>query len=280
MRQDAMKTEPNGLAAECRDVARLYRSDSGSVLALRGIDAEFPSRTLNAVVGPSGAGKSTLLRMLAGIDVPDAGRVTVAGVDLASLSVRKRRAFVMREVAFVFQRPSQNVMPNYTVRDHFDLAIKLHPGVPTRSADEVAERLGLRERMTETVQSLSASRRQQLAIGLALVGRATLIIADEPTAELDPDGADLLLHTMLDAAGMGSTFIVASHDPTLMNAADQVISINDGGISERRTRDGVFRAVIDPRGRLQLPTWAVDHLPGREASVQVDDATNRIYLSS
>lgn len=275
-----MKTEPSGNAAECRDVARLYQSDTGSVLALRGIDAEFPAKTLNAIIGPSGAGKSTLLRMLAGIDVPDAGRVTVAGVDLASLSVRKRRAFVMREIAFVFQRPSQNVMPSYTVREHFDLATRLHPDVPRRSADEVAERLGLRDRMEEAVRSLSASRRQQLAIGLALVGRATLVIADEPTAELDPTGAELLLQTMVDATELGSTFIVASHDPTLMNAADQVIAINDGVISERRSRDGAYRSVIDPRGRLQLPGWAVQHLPEREANVQLDDATNRIYLSS
>lgn len=275
-----MKTDHHALAAECRDVARLYRSDSGSVLALRGIDAAFPSATLSAVIGPSGAGKSTLLRMLAGIDVPDAGRVLVAGVDLASLSLRKRRAFVLDEIAFVFQRPSQNVMPNYSVRDHFDLAVRLHPGAAPRLADEVADRLGLRDRMSEPVRDLSASRRQQLAIGLALVGRASLVIADEPTAELDPDGAELLLQTMRDATDMGSTFIVASHDPVLMDEADQVIAIHDGVISERRVRGGDYRAVIDPRGRLQLPRWAIDQLPTREAAVVLDDATHRIYLTS
>src|SRR3954447_1353845 len=121
MRQAGMKTEEIDLAASCDDVARLYRSDTGSVLALQGIDARFPLGSITPLFGPSGAGKSTLLRLLAGVDRRDAGTIEIDGTDLATLSGRKRRAFVRRNVGYVFQRPSQNVMPNYTVREHLDL---------------------------------------------------------------------------------------------------------------------------------------------------------------
>lgn len=273
-----MKGEQTPLAAACYDVVRFYRSNRGGVLALRGLDATFPQGTLTAIVGPSGAGKSTLLRLLAGIDVPDAGRVVFGDIDLATLSGRGRRAFVKREVGYVFQRPSQNVMRSYTVREHFDLAARLCGGTSQRSADEVARRLGLDERMSSVADSLSFSRRQQLAVGLALVGGASVIIADEPTAELDEVGAELLVRTLLDAASMGATFVVASHDPTLVDASDQVIAISDGAISARRIRSGADRAVIDQRGRLQLPVWALEHFPDREAAVSLDAATSRVVL--
>jgi putative ABC transport system ATP-binding protein len=273
-----MTTDTTTLAASCDNVARLYRSDTGSVLALQGIDARFPLGSITAIVGPSGAGKSTLLRLLAGVDRPDAGTIEVDGTDLATLSGRKRRAFLRRNVGYVFQRPSQNVMPNYTVREHLDLVARLHQQDRSGMTETAADQLGLRDLMSTRVAALSPSRRQQLAIGMALVGQATLIIADEPTADLDAHGSELVVRTITDALATGASFVVASHDPVVLEAADQTIAINAGTVSERRLRRGPSRLVIDRRGRLQLPASVLERFPDSEATLATDDATHRTYI--
>ncbi|MGH9104008.1 MAG: ABC transporter ATP-binding protein [Acidimicrobiales bacterium] len=218
-------------AASCRGVVKVYRASTGPVLAVDGVDATFGAGRVVAVVGPSGSGKSSLLRLVAGLDRPSAGSVRVGGVELAGLSARRRRRIRRRLIGYVFQDPSHNLLPYLEAREQVELALALRGG--RRAArgpqgEELLERVGLGSRARHLPGQLSGGEQQRLAFLTAVAGGPSVVVADEPTAELDSASAARLLALLVQLCAGGVTFVVSSHDPAVREASSDVVELSHG----------------------------------------------------
>jgi putative ABC transport system ATP-binding protein len=218
-----------GPAASCVDVVKTYRTATESVTALDGVSLAVPRERVTVVVGPSGSGKSSLLRLLACIDSPDSGEVRIAGQRVDRLGARGRRALRRREVAYLFQRPGENLLPYLDAVAQVRLAAELR-GAPVGSAEALAllDRLGLAHRADHSPAQLSGGEQQRLAVACGVVGGPALVVADEPTAELDTAAAERVLAAMEDLAASGVGFVLSSHDPRVMAIADGFIRLDHG----------------------------------------------------
>jgi putative ABC transport system ATP-binding protein len=185
---------------------------------------------VNALVGPSGSGKSTLLRLLGALDVPNAGIIEQEGQILSSLGARGRRRFRRRSVWFVFQQPSDNFFPRLT------LAEQLMTDDP--EAGRILDQLGMAERLLHRPEALSGGEQQRAAFAQAVGAGAGLVLADEPTAELDSDSGGAVISAMASLARRGVTVIVATHDPAVIAAADHVVALDHGRISQESQLHG------------------------------------------
>lgn len=203
---------------------------SGPVLALSEVSLEIPAGAVTVVLGRSGSGKSTLLRLIACLDRPDTGEIRVDGMEVAGLSERRRRAVRRTAIGYVFSRPSDNLLPYLRAVEQVELAARLR-GLPRSAADGVLERLGLGHRLTFLPDELSGGERQRLAFAAAAVGNPRLLVADEPTAELDSSALVELLAVLGELAAAGSAVLVATHDSRLLEVADRVVRIDAGRIS-------------------------------------------------
>jgi putative ABC transport system ATP-binding protein len=210
----------------CDDLVRTYRTPTGEVQALRGVSAEFPRGMVTAVVGPSGSGKSSLLRLIAGMDRPTTGTLAVDGMHLSGASARARRHLRRHRLGYVFQRPSDNFVGHLTVADHMRLAA----GRSRSGAElsEVLDRLGIGHRADHLAEGLSGGEQQRAAFAQALATGAPLVVADEPTAELDGASADGVLRRIEDLADLGVSFILATHDPAVIAASDHRVELEHG----------------------------------------------------
>jgi putative ABC transport system ATP-binding protein len=260
-------------AAVCEGLVRIYWSPSGEVHALKGVDAVVPGGRLTAITGPSGSGKSSLLRILAAQDRPTAGRAEVAGHALTGLSAHKLRALRRRHIGYVFARPPQNLLPHLSGREHLAMAARLR-GVPRAQAAEEAEELfallGIADRADHRPGQLSGGEQQRLAFAQAVVGRPELIVADEPTSELDSATTADLLAAVHELTRTGTTVVMATHDPLAASAADQVIHLRSGAVSHEEVA-GRRLAVIDGDGRVQLPEEALARFTARRVLIDVTD---------
>jgi putative ABC transport system ATP-binding protein len=216
------------VAARCDDLVKTYRTASGEVRALKGLSAEVPASALLAVVGPSGSGKSSLLRLIAGLDRPTSGTLTVEGTSVHDASARTLRRFRRATVGYLFQRPSDNFLPHLTVGDHLRLARGLTHRPPRIEQDELLSTLGIEERAGHLPSELSGGEQQRAAIAEVLMGGATIVVADEPTAELDSVSAERVMDTMVALAHSGVTFVVATHDRSVMRRADAALELDHG----------------------------------------------------
>ena len=272
------RAEERPPAAVCEGLVRIHWSPSGDVYALKGIDLVVPAGRLTAVSGPSGSGKSSLLRILSAQDRPTAGRALVAGQSLSGLSARRLRAVRRRHIGWVFPRPAQNLVPNVPALDHLVLAARMR-GVPRRTAAttaaELLDTLGLAARAAHRPGELSGGEQQRLAFGQAVIGGPALVVADEPTGELDSATTAELLQTVRGLTGTGTTVVLASHDPAVTAAADQVLHLRSGTIAHEEVA-GRRLAVVDADGRVQLPEEALVLFPGRR--VQVDVTADGVVL--
>ena len=220
---------PNDEVVRCERVVKTYRTASGEVRALRGVDASFPSASLVAVAGPSGSGKSTLLRLIAGMDRPTSGSVTVTGERIESAPTRRRRWLRRERVGYVFQRPSDNFLAHLTVRDHIERV-----AAPDADVDGILAALGIAGRVDHVVTELSGGEQQRAAFAQALVSGARVVVADEPTAELDTHTGDAVLNAVRALRDRGVTFVLATHDASVMRAADVMLRIDHGEVVEPR----------------------------------------------
>jgi ABC-type lipoprotein export system ATPase subunit len=196
-------------------VSKTYTTDAGVVDALAAVDAVVPRAAITAVIGVSGSGKSTLLRLLAGHDTPSAGRLVVAGIDLSDAGETALRRFRGRDVAYVAQRAADNVFPQLTLADH----------LPDGAALDAFDALGLAGRLDARAAELSGGELARAAFALALTRRVSVIVVDEPTAELDRDSAAAVIEALQVAAAQGATLIVATHDPEVIAVADHVVDL-------------------------------------------------------
>jgi putative ABC transport system ATP-binding protein len=260
---------PAVLAAACTDVVQIYPSDRGGVTVLRGIDATFGAGTLTAVIGASGAGKSTLLRLLACLEAPSAGQITIAGQPTSHLSTRVRRRLVAQQIGYVFQRPADNLIDYLTVAGHLRLAWQMRGASAALDIDELLAAAALGDAADRRPGELSDGQQQRLAVAMAVAGGPALVIADEPTADLDPEGAAALAASIGRLTRAGQTFVVSSHDPVLTDRADQVLVIRHGVLAATKSAAGPLRVAVDLTGRVLLPEEALRQLPGRVAEIVV-----------
>jgi putative ABC transport system ATP-binding protein len=229
----------------CAGLVKEYATATGTVRALKGVDAAFPAGRVTAVVGPSGSGKSSLLRILACVDRPTAGSVRVGGVDVAAMGARGRRRVRRQLVGYVFQQPGDNLLPYLTARDQLELAARLRgrvgfgegapPSPMGRVGSGAAERLlavlGLEHRAAHRPEQLSGGEQQRLAFAAAVVGGPALVVADEPTAELDSEAGERLMRAVLDLRDQGTSLVVSSHDPVVTGAVDGIVRLHDGEVA-------------------------------------------------
>jgi putative ABC transport system ATP-binding protein len=276
------------LAASCRDLVQIYPAADRAVAALRGVDADFERGTITMVIGPSGAGKSTFLRLLACLERPSAGDVFIGGEPTALLSHRARRHLAARRLGYVFQRPAENLLEYLTVVEHMTLASRMrstatrrddHDRSSAAEHDAIASLLAatnLAELTDRRPQDLSAGEQQRLAFAMAVVGEPALVIADEPSAELDPAATTALADLLKLLSDLDTTLVIASHDPVLMAVADQVLVIRNGTLSARGLGVDPPLAVLDATGRIQLPDDAGERLPDGRARIEADGDGFRI----
>ena len=256
---------------ESHNLVKIYRSHDLEVVALQGLDLRVPQGEMLALVGPSGAGKSTLLNILGGLDEPSAGRCEVAGVDLTHLSRRERLLYRRRIVGHVWQQTSRNLLSDLTLLDNVMTPMLLagYPAGKRRArAKELLGLVGLGDRLDHKPERLSGGEQQRGALAVALANEPPLLLADEPTGELDSATAAEALKLLRGLnAELGLTTIVVTHDPHVAEAMDRSVAIRDG-----RTSTEVVHAeaaeetvIIDGVGRLQIPRAALDavHFGGR-----------------
>lgn len=222
-----------------KGAVKTYRKGPNSVAALRGVDVVIDPGEKVVVVGPSGGGKSTLLNVIGGLDRPDSGQVRVAGVDVATSSQHELDRFRRRHVGFVFQ--FFNLVGSLTARDNValaHLARGMRPWSKARAnADVLLADLGLGERAYHRPSELSGGEQQRVAIARAVAGEPDLILADEPTGNVDTAAAVGVL-AMLDDLNerLGVTLIVVTHDASLTSLADRVLEMVDGRLGPYAAR--------------------------------------------
>jgi ABC-type lipoprotein export system ATPase subunit len=245
-----------GSAVQLRDVFCVHRTNEGDAAALQGTNLVLAEGELLCVLGPSGAGKSTLLRVIAGIQPPSAGIVQVLGFDLARMSGRARARLRHTKLGFLSQHADAVLAPDLRAREAVGLPLALR-GVPRRRrearVDELLDRAGLSNRVEAVPSELSGGERQRLALCAALAHRPALLLADEPTGELDEHGAAAMCTLIADLARHdAASVIMVSHDPATARLADRTVRIRDGRVVEEG-REGESARVVDRGGWIQLP---------------------------
>jgi putative ABC transport system ATP-binding protein len=215
------------------DIHRTFGRENSTIRALRGVSLEIPSGALTAIIGPSGSGKSTLLNIIAALDRPSAGQVLVDGRDLAGMSEAQRTLFRRRRVGFVFQ--SFNLLPALTALENVALVPDL-AGVPAREgrarAAALLERVGLSHRQHHRPDALSGGEMQRVAIARALIMDPPLVVADEPTGNLDTHAGEAVLALLRESVSGERTVVLVTHDPRIASRADRVITLEDGRLTK------------------------------------------------
>jgi len=213
---------------EARRLSKEYRTDSVRVPVLRGVDLVVGRGEFVAVMGPSGCGKSTLLYVLSGLTRPTSGEVVLAGVPTNGLSDRELTRLRQREVGFVFQR--FNLLPTLSAEQNLTLALKIKKNgrAPLASPAELLNRFGLGERRRHRPAHLSAGEQQRAAIARAIIARPAILLADEPTGNLDSANARTVLDIFQELNGEGHTILMVTHNPEVASRAGRVLLMRDG----------------------------------------------------
>ena len=219
------------LIVEASGLERMYVTGDTRVAALAGLDLEVRRGEFVAVMGPSGSGKSTLLNILAGLERPSAGRVAVDGVDLGTLDENGLARYRRANIGIVFQ--AFNLLPRYRVIDNVAFPL-LFAGVPVadrlRRAAAILDRLGMAPRSTHRPSQLSGGEMQRTAIARALVTDPALLLADEPTGNLDSANGAALLALLAEIHAKGQTIVIVTHDATIAAQAERVVRMRDGRV--------------------------------------------------
>ncbi len=268
---------------ECRQLVQIYRVESSEIMALQGLDLTVDRGEMLGIVGASGSGKSTLLTVLSGLLQPTGGRVRVDGHDLNSFSKRELDRYRQRDLGFIWQETGRNLVPYLSAIDNVALPLRLAGQAKGRSrAREILDMVGLGDRMDHRPNALSGGEQQRVALAVALAHQPVLLLADEPTGELDTDAtAEMfaLMRTIGNESGVSQ--VIVSHDRDLTSFVDRVVMIRDGRVATEQ-RQGVstssHRAIapqtttvllVDGVGRLQLPPEHAEAL-GITDRVQAD----------
>jgi putative ABC transport system ATP-binding protein len=215
-----------------RSLAKTYRLGQVDVAALRGVDVDVRPGEFVAITGPSGSGKSTLMHILGCLDTPTSGSYRLDGEDVSGLNGKRLAQVRNRKVGFVFQ--TFNLMPRLTVEENVALPLKYRGGIARGErrarALRLLDRLGLTERVGHRPDELSGGERQRVAIARALVGEPAILMADEPTGNLDSASGAEVMRTFAELHGAGHTIVLVTHDPNVAARAQRVIQMSDGRV--------------------------------------------------
>ncbi len=234
----------------CDNLVKIYKVAHLEVVALQGLDLVVAPGELLGIVGASGSGKTTLMNILGGLDRPSAGRVWVDGYDLLKMSDAALNHYRRSKVGFVWQQGARNLIPYLNALENVELPMTL-AGVTGRKkrqrAEELLEAVGLADRRHHYLPQLSGGEQQRVAIAVALANNPSLLLADEPTGEVDSATALTIYKTFQDLnREFGLTTLIVSHDPGIARHVDRVVAIRDGKTASETVRQSV--AVVTPEG--------------------------------
>ena len=281
----------------CEDLFKIYKIADLEVVALRGLDLNVRRSEVVAIVGASGSGKSTLLNILAGYDAPSAGRVTVGDKDLLRMTPNEVELYRRDEVGFIWQQTSRNMFPYLTAVENVALPMMLtftSPADRRRRAEDLLDLVGLGNRMGHTPDKLSGGEQQRVAIAVALANHPPLLLADEPTGELD----DATAAEILDLFGtinreLNTTILIVTHDPDIAYKVGRVVMIRDGKMATEVRRRVTYQRLsgaaetdqpleefilVDGSGRVQIPRDIIDRLR-IGARARIDTQDGRVTLT-
>jgi len=228
----------NGAVVNATDLVRRYGAGETAVDALRGVSLAVRQGELVAVMGPSGSGKSTLMHLMAALDKPTSGTVSIAGEDVGSLSDRDVTLLRRRHIGFVFQ--FFNLLPMLTAEENILLPLSIASEKPDPAFfADLLRRVGLEDRKTHRPAELSGGQQQRVAIARSLVAQPTVVFADEPTGNLDSKtGAEILELLRSSTSELGQTMVMVTHDAQAASIADRVLFLADGLIVRELGRSG------------------------------------------
>ncbi len=271
----------------CDNLVKIYKVADLEVVALQGLDLEVASGEIMAIIGNSGSGKSTLLNTLGGLDRPSAGTLTVGGLNLIKFSDTDLVWYKRHMVGFVWQQSSRNLISYLTALENVQMPLII-AGMSTKKrearATELLEAVGLGHRLRHRVGQLSGGEQQRVAISISLALSPPLLLADEPTGEVDTQTASTIYDTFRRVnEEFGTTIIIVSHDPNVAYRVDRVVAIRDGRTSTETVRRRSLEegeeaishdeyVVLDSAGRLQIPQEYLDQFGIRDrAIVEISD---------
>lgn len=253
-------TEPAGIGVRCEGVVHIYPASGeelDDMVALRGVDLDVDSGEFVSLLGPSGSGKSTVLALLAGLMRPSAGRVLIGSHDIARMDPRSLAKLRGSVVALVLQNPSHNLLPYATVRQNVAFAA----GPSGHASDELLDRLGLAGIADRVAGRLSGGEQQCVAIAASLSSGAQLVLADEPTSQLDALSREHVMGLLTQIhTQFGCTIVLVTHDSAVAARSERTVTIRDGRVGSEGVHGREY-AVVGRDGSLQLPPELLDEFP-------------------
>lgn len=274
---DQSKLMPDVNHITCTDLFKIYKASEIEVVALKGLDFEVTHGEIVGIVGTSGSGKSTLLNILAGYDKPSAGIITVDDHNLLTMTHKEVEIYRRDQIGFVWQQTTRNLFPYLSVRENVTLPMMLthlsHQESNVR-VTELIELVGLEHRQNHTPEKLSGGEQQRAAIAISLANRPSLLLADEPTGELDDQTANEILDLFnVVNHELGTTILIVTHDQDIKYKVGRVVMIQDGRISTEIKGAPNFKTLstkeieqtepteyllVDKSGRVKIPQELLD----------------------
>ena len=289
-------TTPGSVYIECSGLFKIYKAADLEVVALRGLELTVKKGEIIAIVGASGSGNSTLLNILAGYDAPSAGTIRVGDYDLLQMTNKEVVQYRRHEVGFIWQETSRNLFPYLTTLENVELPMVI-AGSPEserkKRAQELLDIVGLGDRSNHKPAELSGGEQQRVAIAVGLSNKPPLLLADEPTGELDDQtGKEVLELLNKVTQDLGTTILIVTHDPAIATSVQRAIAIRDGKTSTETTRDISYERklngetanteeflLIDTAGSVQIPRDVLNKL-NIERKVRVDIKDGKVILES
>ena len=258
----------------CEDLFKIYKSEQLEVVALRGLDLQVNYGEIMAIVGASGSGKSTLLNILAGLDQPSAGQITVGEFNLLTITPEELVDYRRNEVGFVWQQTSRNLIPYLSAEQNITVPLILDGASRGQAIDRanlLLDAVHLSNRRKQKPNELSGGEQQRVAIAVALANSPTLLLADEPTGELDSATANEVFQVFHDLnERLGVTIVIVTHDGDIISKVNRVVAMRDGKTSSEQIRSIQYSkgkgeileefAIVDHSGRLQIPRKYLDEM--------------------
>lgn len=293
--------EDKRIIIECDNLVKIYKTKEIEVVALQGLDLTIEEGELTAIIGKSGSGKTTLLNIIAGLDRPSAGKISVDGKDLLKFNDKQLKEYNRNTIGFVWQNSARNLIPYLTAVENVEIPM-LITGKKRRKerAKELLDMVDLGKRYNSRLTELSGGEQQRVAIAIALANNPRIILADEPTGSVDRKTALKLMDVLNDLSdNLGVTIIIVTHDMKLSTMVERVVAISDGMIGSEMVRRADYAGqlsrieeaesaseshdefvVIDKKGRIKIPDEMLAGLNtggGNKLKVRTTDSGIEVY---